>query len=189
MKQKKLFKLFFVILLCFNISGLIAQDIMASTIKIGPFYLDMKQAEVESIILKKLATKELKDSYQDFNKDIIVTVNNTKFKLGFNSEYDNKGEPNGKYLVSRVHCDDINIKTKSGIKIGMAKAEIMSILDKLKIGYSYYKSLKYNNEGKLTNTFIEYFTIFDEKAGKSLTVDLKEGRVVSFSLNYSEDGC
>jgi hypothetical protein len=188
-KYKKLFKTGLVVILCFMFGNLQAQDITASTIKIGPFYIDMNASEVESIILKKLSTKELKASYEDFRKDIIVTVNDAKFKLGFATEYNANGEPNGKYKVSRVHCEDKNVKTKNGIKVGMSKTETMAILDKLKIGYSYYKSLKYSDDGKLTNTFIEYFTIFDEKAGKSLTVDLDNGKVISFSLSYSEDGC
>jgi hypothetical protein len=189
MKQKKMFKILIIIMFCFAANNLMAQDITASTIKIGPFYIDMKQSEVESVILKKLSSKDLKVSYEDFNKDIIVTVNSTKFKLGFATEYDDKGEPNGKYRISRVHCEDKNVKTKSGIKVGMAKTEVMTILDRLKIGYSYYKSLKYTNEGKLTNSFIEYFNIFDEKAGKNLTVELKNGEVIAFSLSYAEDGC
>lgn len=165
-----------------------AQDVFASTIKLGPFYLGMAQKEVETILLKKFTAKELQASNDNYDKNIKTTLNGIVFNLGFMAQYDEKGEVTKNYQLTRVTCNDSKIKTKSGIAIGTDKLEVFKILDTQKIGYNYNKYFERDEKQKFNGKVNEYIIIYDDQAGKSLQLKLNNGKVVLFSLEYSE-GC
>jgi hypothetical protein len=186
--NKNLLRLSFLFLI-FNliINVINAQDVFASTMKIGPFKPGMLQKEVEAIILKKLTTKELKASVDNYEKNIKVVLNNVVFFIGFFDESygDEKLERN--YKINKVLCNDPKIRTKSGVMLGMTKFEVMKILDNQKIGYNYTIN-SYENEDKkiLIN---EFLLIYDDKAGTNLTLEFKNGKVVNFIVQAGGDGC
>jgi hypothetical protein len=176
--------------LCFFISSVLAskaQDIIASTLKIGPFALDMKLQDVEAITLKKYSTATIKKSIEDY-KPIEVQLNGVKFKLTFFENYDEKGNNTNTYKVYRIECSDSKVKTKSGIMYGMDRNTLLQLVGKMDIGYTFSKYQEYDNDGKPTKKFNETLSIYDSQAGKTLTIRLKDGKVNSFEIGY-EEGC
>ncbi len=180
-------KLLITFLLIASVCNLNAQDILASTIKMGPFWLDMKQAEVEAITMKKISSSEIKQSIADY-KPIEILVNGVKFKVMFFESYDDKGNATGKYQLNRVECSDKKVKTKSGITYGMDRMTLFQLVSKMGIGFNFSKYQEYDNNAKPTKKFNETLTIYDSEAGKSLFIKLTDGKVSSFEIGY-EEGC
>jgi hypothetical protein len=185
MKQKFLLLAFTTIAFSFTST---AQDIVASTIKIGQFYLGMKHTEIEKISTKKFTTTELKTLSDDYEKTTDVMVNGVKYTLDFYPTYSNEGKLDGTYTLSRVVCADSKVKTKSGITVGMDKFEVLKKLNSMNISFEFNKYTKYDNDGKPTKFFKEYIKINDTQAGKSLTLNIENDKVQSFELYY-EEGC
>jgi hypothetical protein len=185
--MKKIF-LIIVILACIN-TMIQAQQVFASTIKLGPFYLEMKQKEVESTILRKFTNKELQKSNESYNNNIKVTLNGVIFELGFSEMYNEDTLAPKKYYLTRAKCGDSRIKTKSGIAIGMDKFQILKILDTQKLTYTFSKFSSYDNDGKPNGGFGEGLTIYDEKASRSLHIEFKNGKASVFYLSYGDEGC
>lgn len=164
-----------------------AQDIVASTLKIGPFALDMKLQDVEAITLKKYKIEVIKKSIEDY-KPIEAQINGVKFKLTFFENYDEKGNGTNNYKLYRIECSDSKVKTKSGITYGMDRNTLLQMVSKMDVGYTFSKYQEYDNDGKPTKKFNETLSIYDSQAGKTLTIRLKEGKVSSFEIGY-EEGC
>jgi hypothetical protein len=164
-----------------------AQDVFASTMKIGPFKPGMPQKEVESVLLKKLTANEVKASMDNYEKPMKVVLNNVDFYISFYDETYGDEKLDRKYAISKVRCNDAKVKTKSGVAIGMTKYEVMKILDKQKIGYNYNINT-YENEDK-KKVVNEYLLIHDDKAGTNLQLEFKDGKINNFSVQAASDGC
>ena len=165
-----------------------SQDILASTMKIGPFSLGMKQTEVEAILLKKIPLADIKNSNENYEKPVSITFNGTTFKLGFMEVFSDKGELTGKYKVNRIICDDKNVKTKSGLVIGMGSMQAFQLLSAMDISFTYNKSLQYDDAGKPLKKYIESIRIYDTKAEGTLQLNIKDGKIATFELGYDENG-
>ncbi len=165
-----------------------AQDVLASTIKIGSFYLGMKHTEIEKMSTKKFTTTELKTLSDDYEKTTDVMVNGVKYTFDFYPTYTTDAKLDGTYTVSKIICGDSKVKTKSGITIGMNKFEVLKKLNGMSISFEFNKYTKYDNDGKPTKYFKEYIRINDTQAGKSLTLNIENDKVHSFELYY-EEGC
>ena len=176
----------FICFTCFN--KVFAQELNASTIKLGPFSLDMKNTDVDKICGKKIPIAELKKASEDYEKALTVTVNGVKYSLDFYKNTDGDGKEDGTFTLTKIKCSDGKMKTKSGITVGMEKFAVLKKLDEMNVGFEFYKNLNYDNDGKPTNKFYEYIKIYDTKAGKTLTLNLEVGKVKSFELYYDE-GC
>ena len=183
------FKFSILIVLFFGFTNsLFSQELTASTLKLGPFSLDMKNTDVDKICGKKITVIELKKASEDYEKALVVTVNGVKYSLDFYKNTDGDGKEDGTFTLTKIKCSDSKMKTKSGIAIGMEKFAVLKKLDEMNVGFEFYKNLNYDNDGKPTNKFYEYIKIYDTKAGKTLTLNLEDGKVKSFELYYDE-GC
>ncbi len=178
------------ITLCCNIffNHVSAQEISASTGKIGPFFLEMKQAEIEKICNKKFTINELADVSNNYEKTIEVQVNGVAYAIDFVPYYNDNGEKENSYNLCRVVCKDKNIKTKSGISVGMNKFEVLKKLNTMNIGFEFSKYLRYDNNGIATRTFSEFIKINDAQSGRALTINIVNEVVQSFEL-YIDEGC
>jgi hypothetical protein len=175
-----------IILLCVC-ANCMAQDIVATTAQIGPFILGQKQTAVEQIILKKLDKKLVKQSYENYDKPIKVSLNGVPFELSFWQDYDEKGNIREDYIVKSIKCNSKQVKTKSGIGVGWQKYEVLKKLEGLGTEHEYRRFRKYDNDGKKLDEYIETITVFDSN-GKNLVLNLENGFVTFFELYYSE-GC
>jgi hypothetical protein len=185
MKQKLLLLLLTTFAFCTITT---AQDILASTMKIGSFYLGMKHTEIEKMSSKKFTTTELKTISDDYEKTTYVMVNGVKYTFDFYPTYNDDGKLDGTYTLSKVLCADSKVKTKSGISIGMDKFDVLKKLNTMNISFEFSKYTKYDKDGKPTKYFKEYIRINDTQAGKSLTLNIENDKIQSFELYY-EEGC
>jgi hypothetical protein len=193
MRHTQLIKAFFLVGIIFLLGNNIinAQDINASTIKIGPFYLEMKMNEVEKIIGEKIQKKKnAKDDYAAY-QDLKIVHQGIVYTMSFYEDYNLDEKAPKKYILASVKSEDSRIKTKSGIAIGMSKAAIMQILGEQNIEYSYSKWFDYDENGKVTTKLRENLSINDTKASRSLILTMEKGKVVGFELGYGgeEGGC
>lgn len=184
-----IYKLFFAIAITvFSCSSLQAQDVNASTVRLGPFYINMKATEIEKLSNRKLNAKELKEQEENYNKMIDVMVDNVIYHLHFYPGYNDQGT-DGTYVLSRVISEDKRLKTKSGITIGQNKIDIISRLSKMDINFDFSKYRKYNDDGIPTKDFVEQITIRDNDASSVLILNISNDKVVSFELYLQEGGC
>jgi hypothetical protein len=166
-----------------------AQEVYASTMKIGPFSLDMKDADVNKICANKISKTQFKNSAENFEKKVKVTINGIVYKLGFYNNYDKESNLDGTFNLVRVESTDDKIKTKSGIAIGMDKFEVFKKLDGMNISYLFNKFFKYDDDGNPTNKFSEYIEIRDSKTYSTLTLEIENGKISGYVLEFAQDGC
>lgn len=183
----KLITLLLAVFTLFNTAN--AQPPYASTMKIGPFSIDMKNEEVDKICGKKIPLALLKESDKDYKKMVDVVVDFVNYSLRFYQEYDKDGKETNSYKVISIKTVSSNITTKSGIAIGMDKFDVLKKLDGMNISYRFYKNREYNDDGKITNNFYETIEIVDSEAYKTLTLEISSGKVSAFVLSNQEDGC
>lgn len=185
-----IYKLFFAIAITvFSCTSIQAQDINASTVRLGPFYINMKATEVEKLSNRKLSAKELKEQDENYNKMIDVMVDNVIYQLHFYPGYNDQGISDGSYILSRVICEDKRLKTKSGIAVGQNKIDIIKQLSGMNINFDFSKYLQYDDDGKPTKNFVEQITIRDNDASSVLILNIKNEKIISFELYLQEGGC
>ncbi len=162
-----------------------AQDIPVSTLKIGPFFVGQKLAEVETLIGKKLNKKEVKTATDDYLKSMKVMYMNAIFDIDFYESVENDLPT---FFIQRVTCSDSRLATKSGIKIGANKFELIKKLDEMGLSFEFSKYGELDDNGKSKGTFTETISIHDYMAGKSLTLTIKNNVVVEFTV-FMNEGC
>jgi hypothetical protein len=189
MKKQILFYATLLIVMLANSSNIFAQDNYASTLKLGPFKLGMHLEQAEILINRQISVSEAKLTANDYEKWTKATIAGVTYSIGFSPEYNEDEEAPKKYTIARVKCADPSIKTKSGIAIGMSKLQAFKILDDQKLDYTYTKYTETDDKGNKTGKVHEHITITDDKAGKALSMELKEGKIINFSLEYGGDGC
>ncbi len=161
----------------------IAQDI--STLRIGQFKIEQTQEQVESILGNPLPKSQIIKSDTDYNYYVPVTNNGQSFLLRFGKDYNKEEEA---YVLRTVIYKGLDYKTKSGIKVGLTKLDVIKILDDSGMDYSYDRYTEKDDNGKKIKTH-ESFRINDNTAGKSLIIEMKNNKVYQFELSYSEEGC
>ncbi len=184
--EKKLFLLLVTIVGLTNMS--MAQDMVASTAKIGQLNLKMNNLDVEKIIKKPILKSELLKCDTNYGYNIKIKVDSIDYEVRFEKEYDSLGKALSIYKVFSIKCNSNKLKTKSGLAIDMNKFKAMEILDKAKVLYSYSKSLDYSTEVN-SDKLVEKFTFIDNKTYDILMIYLKDGVIESFELTWVMDGC
>jgi hypothetical protein len=166
-----------------------AQKAYASTMKIGPFSLGLKNTEVEKICKKKINISELKLTDSNYEKFIDVVVDDINYQLGFFEVYNDDGKSNKIFQINRIKCVSDNVQTKSGITLGMEKFEVLKKLNSMNISYQFIKNKEYDDNGKRTNKFYELIEIIDNDSGSTLILEIKNEKISAFSLSYQSDDC
>lgn len=188
MKPIKILLCFFIFSFTFSIAK--AQDVNASTLKLGSLYLEMNLKEVEKVTGQKISIKEVIKSDENYYYNVKVIFQGIVLELGFNKIYNENATATNEFWVSRLKSSDSKLKTKSGITIGMKRSQIFEILDKQGTAYQYNKMPAYDKEGLPTNVLEESLNILDIKANRSLILLMQNGKVVGFQLGYGHsDGC
>ncbi len=184
--MKKIFAVW--ILAILGSTTIFAQDNYASTLRMGPFKIGMNLEQVELVTQKQIATSEAKITYDNYEKWYSTNIDGVVYKLGFEPVYNEDEAAPTRYTLSRIKCSDVNIKTKSGIAIGMTRAQVLAFLDKLNMTYHYSKFYEVDDQGKKNGTINENFELYDD-SGKMLRMELKNGKVAHFVCEEGGDGC
>ncbi len=185
--MKKIIAVALLILLMGCVTHAHAQDINASTIRLGPFYIGMKLSELQTVSGRKISKSEMKAVTDDYEKVIEVMFDQAVFEIDFYPGYSENGVET-EATVSKIVCKDQRVKTKSGITIGANKFDLLRQLSGMNVNFSFNKNKAYDSEGKPTQKFIESFSIMDYDAGSTLTLIIENDKVIAFTI-FMEEGC
>lgn len=147
-----------------------ATDVI-STMRMGPFKLNMYKTDVEKITGTPLVAID-KDDYLDTVK---VVYNNSNYTLVFNREYNENDHAPIKMKLYSIISTNTTLKTKSGIGLGSTKAQILAAYDKFDINI--YNDYQYKDK-KNAKDKIQYITLQDFDAGTQIMFTT-ENRVVT----------
>ncbi len=172
--------LFFVLIFCLFANAQSPADVI-STMRIGPFKINMPKTEVEKIIGQKLIRNE--GGYVD---SAVFNYGNTNYIVVFNQEYVEEGSKLPKlWKIYSISSSNTKLKTKSVIGIGSTKAQILQAYDKydLTISNDYSYKEKENPKDK-----VQFITLSDGEAGTQITFTTENRVVTKIEISVFE-GC
>ncbi len=142
-----------------------------STMRMGPFKLNMYKADVEKIT----GTQLIATDHDDYLDTVNVAYSNSNYTLVFNREYNENEKAPVKMKLYSIISSNTALKTKSGIGLGSTKAQILAAYDKFDINI--YNDYQYK-EKKNAKDKIQYITLQDFDAGTQIMFTT-ENRVVT----------
>lgn len=175
--------LFMTILLIGSYFSSSAQDVTSiSTLRMGPFKLGSKVAEVETVVGSKIKLKPIKDDAWEYDT-VLVTYNTANYRLVFSIEQD---QNNNKYKkLNSIYSANTALKTKSSIGIGNNKAQILLAYDKYNLSiYNDWQYLDKNNP----KDKIQFINLNDVDAGTVIRFTTVDRTVTGIELSYMEEG-
>lgn len=172
--MKKLFLLLGLIMATLSITW--AQNFEMSTLKIGPYKLNMSLDEAEKLAGKQLIISSEKN---DYNGDNFINYNGETIIIRPSENYYEEN-PTNKYIISSLSTQSPKFKTKSGIGIGSTKEELFQAF---KNYAAFYYSDGYDDEGN-RNGKEGFFSLSDIDAGTEMMFNLKNNRVTEITINY-----
>jgi hypothetical protein len=125
----------YIFLFVFNVVFLsvFAQPVIMTTLKIGEIKLGFSVDSVNKYLEKKIAIKPYKQIKEDseYSKYDTVFINykSSKIRLVFNNYFDSYDSKKQFIVLQSLYSEDKNLITKSGIKIGDNKFDIIKKLD------------------------------------------------------------
>ncbi|MBT2621092.1 hypothetical protein [Chryseobacterium sp. ISL-6] len=148
-----------------------------STLRIGPYKVFMKSAEIEKYSGAKLrlTNGEFKNSVKYSGETIMISTS---------QEYDNEGKETNGYSIYGVSTTSKKFKTKSGIGVGSTKDDIINAYKNYP-SYSTYPG--WDDQGKQVKNE-SYFILNDTDAGTVLSFKMVNNIVTEISVSLNE-GC
>ena len=175
-------KLFLLLFLTVGIFSFAQDNFDVSTLRIGPFTINMKDKAVEQITKSKLNAFPGQDEYYRTEK---INYLNEIVEVAISKSTDEKGNYNGGYQIFSLLTKSKKFRTKSGIGVGSTKEELFQ-------AYKNYPSFSVNQMwDEKTEKFSSArsnFTLNDNDAGTSLSFTLMNNIVTEISV-YVNEGC
>jgi hypothetical protein len=175
-------KLFLLLFLTFGISSFAQDNFDISTLRIGPFTINMKDKAVEQITKSKLNAALGQDEYYKTEK---INYLNEIIEVSVSQSTDDKGQYNGGYQIFSLMTKSKKFRTKSGIGVGSTKEQLFQ-------AYKNYPSFSVNQMwDEKTEKFSgakSNFILNDNDAGTSLSFTLMNNIVTEISV-YVNEGC
>lgn len=153
-----------------------------STLRIGPFKINMDKSEAESYARKPLLTAKESNQY---NGETTVKYNNELLKVNINSQYDGENKPE-KEVITNLSSTSTKFRTKSGMGIGSSRSELINTYKDFS-NFEVFTGWEENGEGRSKTT--SYFVLKDVDAGTALSFKLVNNIVVEISVYIDEEGC
>lgn len=170
MFSKKIQVLIVCIIFCFSAYAQQAETDYISTMRMGPFKLGSKKADIETIIDKPIS---LNESYE-----AQVIYKGSVYNLSFYYGEDNP-------TLSSIKSSDSKLKTKSGVGLGSNKMQILGIYDKFSIQIWNW----YDYENPVTpKDKVQGIELRDDDAGTCIMFKTTDRVVNEISVYYNE-GC
>jgi len=166
-----------------------AQDTLTiSTLRMGPFKLEVKKTEVEQILGKQLTfNKKLtyKDKYGT-RINIDVLYNSISITMSFLFEPDTDDQDSLQLIY--MSTKDPRVRTLSGLGIGSSKTDLLNAFsDKYNINlYFLYKYNKFTGKTE-RDTQKRIFSILDNDAGTQLQFILQNNIVTEIIVCRSDE--
>ena len=176
-------KLLFLFFLTSGITTAFAQENFdVSTLRIGPFTINMKAKEVEKVYKSKLVAFTGQDEYYKTNK---VNYAGETIEIIISKTSDDKGQYDGGYQIYSLMTKSKKFRTKSGMGVGSTK-------DQLFEAYKNYPNFSVNQmwdeKTEKFSTIRSNFILTDNDAGTLLSFTLINNVVTEISV-YLNEGC
>ncbi|RQO32663.1 hypothetical protein DBR32_00910 [Taibaiella sp. KBW10] len=175
--------IFSLVCLFFTVNTFAQQANMeVSTLRIGPFKINMDKAEAESNAHKPLLTAKESNQY---NGETVVKYNNELLKVTINLQYNGENKPE-KETVTNLSTTSNKFRTKSGMGIGSTRSELLNTYKDFS-NFEVFAAWEENGEGR--SKTISYFVLKDLDASTALSFKLVNNVVVEISVYMDEGGC
>ncbi|WP_292010510.1 hypothetical protein [Chryseobacterium sp.] len=162
------------LLFVFTFSFISAQeDFEASTLRIGPYKIDMEKSSVEKVSRTKVS----------HTGESSVTYKGESIRLLIDERYINEKNTNA-WVVYGIITKSRKFRTKSGVGVGSTKDEVINAYKNFQ-SFRAYPAWSETGE-KLKNE--NYFAIVDGDAGTELTFRFVNNIVTEISV-FLNEGC
>lgn len=166
---------------CFTLICMAQQSEMTiSTVRVGPYKINMKQAEAEKIAGKKL---KIPTEANEYNGTTLVNYNNETLEITLGEYYEN--ENSAPMTIQSIGTQSPLFSTLSGIKIGSTKDELFNAYKNFS---NFSMHPKWNEDGTYSKTE-SFFSINDDTNQTTLTFSIKNGKVSKIELSILFEGC
>lgn len=153
------------------------ENFEVSTLRVGPYKVFMKSAELE-----KLTGTKLKLTNGEFKNS--VKYNGETLMISTTQDYDNEGKETNGYSIYGISTTSKKFKTKSGIGVGSTKDDIINAYKNYP-SYNVYPG--WDDQGKQVKSE-SYFILNDSDAGTILSFKMVNNIVTEISVSLNE-GC
>jgi hypothetical protein len=160
-----------------------AQTPVFTSLRLGDLKLNTPLDSVNKILKSKIKFTYKKDGYYQSDSANVI-YNGLPIKLFFTNYFDESAKKQRIYLTS-IYCDHNLLQTKSGIKLGDNKFEIIKKLD----GNELRISRDYRDEIKEKNKALSIVTLADYNNNSELIFYFKDHLLYAISIIYIEGGC
>lgn len=165
------------LMLClFAFSFVTAQDFEVSTLRIGPYKINMNSDEAD-----KFGAKLTQTDYEPKN---IAKYKGETILIAASKYYDESGKETNKSVIQGISTTSKKFKTKSGVGVGSTKDEVINAYKNYP-SYSVYPGWddKGNQQKNVSN-----FVLNDSDAGTTLTFKMVNNIVTELWVSINE-GC
>lgn len=173
--MKKIIQLLFGLLAFSFLSA--QENFEISTLRVGPYKVFMKSAEIE-----KFSGTKLRLTNGEFKNS--VKYNGETLMISTSQEYDNEGKETNGYSIYGISTTSKKFKTKSEIGVGSTKDDIINAYKNYP-SYNVYPG--WDDKGKQVKNE-SYFVLNDTDAGTILSFKMVNNIVTEISVSLNE-GC
>jgi hypothetical protein len=168
--------LFAFVLFCTSVIAK-SQSIIFTTLRAGEIKLEFPLDSVNKYLDKKISIKPNKNQ-DDYRADTVYALyKGVSLRLAFSNNVDYETKKTS-IILEDIYCEDTSIQTKSGIKIGDNKFDIVQRLD------GQHLELTPDNErGKK----FSLLTIYDDN-GKTIIFHFKNNILIAIEVSFDMNG-
>ncbi|MCL1943193.1 MAG: hypothetical protein FWF54_06570 [Candidatus Azobacteroides sp.] len=168
--MKKIYPILILLLFCASGQAQQSGSDYISTMRIGPFKLGAKKAEIETIINKPIILND--------DSEVKITYKGSVYTLSFQV-----GEEED-LVLSSIKSSDTPLKTKSGVGIGSNKMQILGIYDKYSINIqNWYDD---SNSG-VPKDKVQGIALKDDDAGTYILFKTTDRIVTEITVCYNDE--
>ena len=153
-----------------------------STLRIGPFTINMKDKAAEKFTTSKLVVY---DGPNEYNKKNKVNYNGEIIGISIMKMWDNEGQKEEGYQIYSLSTTSKKFRTKSGVGVGSTKDELLE-------AYKNYPNFSVNQmwdeKTEKLSTVMSNFALTDNDAGTNLSFTLINNVVTEINV-YMNEGC
>lgn len=153
-----------------------------STLRIGPFKINMDKSEAEALAHKPLLTATEQNEYKG---ETVVKYNNELLKVTINQQYDGEDQQQ-KELITNLSTNSSKFRTKSGMGVGSTRYELLNTYK----DYSNFEVFAgWEEESDSRSKTISFFVLKDGDAMTALSFKMVNNVVVEINIFIDEGGC
>ncbi len=176
-------KLLVLSLLLFGLTQLFAQDNFdLSTLRIGPFTINMKDKAAEQFTTSKLVVY---DGPNEYNKKNKVNYKGEIIGITIMQIWNEEGQKQEGYQIYSLSTTSKKFRTKSGMGVGSTKEELLAAYKNYP---NFAVSQMWDEKTEKLSSAMSSFVLTDNDAGTLLSFTLTNNIVTEINI-YMNEGC